>query len=120
MYSLLIACFRTALRTYLTLFAIVIELFLAFRLHGGLFYLLAVIGVAGSVGVLLSSWRLGGSEQKQHDAAMGRLPTVDSCAKEWIEDPAQYEFIPMPDFPESFFGDLQGRQENSSSGKTSE
>lgn len=101
MHKLLDACLSTGRRALVSIVALVLGLFFVFRMNNGMLYLFVALAF-GAIAVLLVAWRVGGSEQHEHDASMNRLPNIDKRVRDWIADPNDYDFPPFPDMPEHF------------------
>lgn len=100
MYKLLSACLSTGSRSIISLAVLMLGGFFIFRIHDGMFWLLVAWIVVCVPVVLIMTWQTGGSEQKQHDASMNRLPGIDKRVQDWISDPDDYEFAPLPVMPQ--------------------
>ena len=101
MHKLLDAGFSTGRRTLVSIAVLMLGLFFVFRMNNGMFYFLIALAF-GAVAVLLVAWRVGGSEQHEHDASMNRLPSIDQRVRDWIANTDDYDFPPYPDMPEHF------------------
>lgn len=90
---------KTGPRAFAVVVAAVLSLWLSGFLAGFFWMLTGVTVIVGLI-ILLVTWRVGGSSQKQHDASMNRIPSIDDPAHGWIPDPKDYHFPDLPRLPE--------------------